>query len=1012
MKKIILILMIVFTTQVTFAQVKTVKGSVTDATGLPLPGATVAVQGESKATTTDFDGKFSIETQKGKTLNISFVGLGTKSVVVGDNTEIKVQMKESSTNALNEVVVTSLGIKRTKKSLTYAAQELKGEELTLVKDANLTNALAGKVAGLVVSRSASGTGGSTKILIRGNSSFGGGQPLYVIDGIPLLNFSPTQPSGTFGAGTGNRDGGDVVSLLNPDDYDAVTVLKGASASALYGSQGSQGVILLSSKKPKEGIGSFNVSSVSTFDNVTNLPKFQTEYINAPGAIQSWGAKQNSPDYVKSFFNTGVTQITSFNFSTGSAHSTTSLSYANTSSSGVIPGNALKKNNFGIHQTSKFFDDRLTVTADAKYTSQFVNNRPTNALYFNPLTGLYLMPRGSNYQDLKNNFETLDPVRNIYAQNWPSLEDVQQNPFWVINRNKSEDTNNFFNGSVGLNYKVTKWLNVASRYSYDRVENGYEKFVYATTQATLAPINGKYFNINSLNEQRYADLIATINTSFNSNFSFTANLGTSITNQSSKSVNLDSGTGNGGLLYVNLFTLSNFVNNANNYQSGSAREVQSVFATASLGYKKYLFLDVTGRNDWSSTLVNTSNPSFFYPSVGLTGLISEMATLPEWVSFGKVRASYAQVGKDLGANITSPRRAVANGGISLVAAGPLPGESLKPELKSEVELGTEWRFFNNKFGFEFSYYDSTTKNQYVQVPAPATNPYGYSYYGFNAGSIRNHGIELVLNSRVITTDKFSWDLAVNYSLNKNVVQDIPTELGGRINLTSADGNGYQYALIQGRPYGVIEARTFKKNAQGQILLNADGSIQAEGTFKEVGNANPNYLASLSNTFKLGSFYANVLVDARVGGSVLSLTQSILDQYGVSQATADARNAGGVAINAVYAAGPNAGQAYSGKYDAERYYSQVGGRNGISGEYVYDATNVTLREVSIGYKLNTKKLSFINSANVSLIARNLAFIYKKAPFDPNVTLSTGNALQGVDVFGMPSTRSIGLNLNVKF
>ncbi len=316
-------------------------------------------------------------------------------------------------------------------------------------------------------------------------------------------------------------------------------------------------------------------------------------------------------------------------------------------------------------------------------------------------------------------------------------------------------------------------------------------------------------------------------------------------------------------------------------------------------------------------------------------------------------------------------------------------------------------FNNRLSFEISYYNSETKNQYLQVLAPVGNREGVIYYGFNAGNIENKGIEAIVTGGIIRNDKFSWDTTINFSKNKNRVNGIPAELGGRLNLTEAGVNSYRYALIEGRPFGVIEGINFKKDDQGRILLNDDGTFQRTD-FEEVGNSNPDFMLGFSNTFKLGSFTANILLDGRFGGDVMSLTQAQNDAFGVSKASGDARNAGGVAINGVRASD---GVPIT-SVDAQSYYTQVGGRAGISGEYVYDATNVSVREVSIGYNINSKLLPFIEKASVSLIARNLFFIYKDAPFDPNIALSTGEGLQGVDIYGLPSTRSIGLNLNITF
>lgn len=1010
MKKVLLIVMVLFTAQVTLAQVKTIKGVVSDSKGIPLPAANVVVKGESNGASTNFDGSFSIEAKAGAILEISYLGYETKSVTVGESSTISVQLTEAGSTALSEVVVTSLGIKKSKKSLTYSAQELKGEDLVRAKDPNLMNTIAGKIAGVAVTKSAGGTGGSTKVTIRGNSSTTNNNPLYVVDGVPMLNISSVQPNDSFGSTQGgNRDGGDVIGLLNPDDFEGMTVLKGASATALYGSQGARGVVLLTSKKAKEGVSTFRVSSNTTVETAAYLPKFQTSYIAKPGADESWGAAQSTPDHTRDFFETGITQISSFGFSTGSENSATNVSYANTSSDGVLPTNSLSKNNFSVRQMGKFFGDKLTVNANANYTSQYVTNRPTSGLYFNPLTGLYLMPRGNDFGYYKDNFEIFDPARNMMVQNWMTDRDIEQNPYWGLNRNKSKDGNQYMNGSVGLNYKVNKWLSVGSRYNYDRVTSEFDKEIYATTQGTLSHPNGRYININDVSTQNYGDLIATINTNINENLTFFANVGTSFTKTSiNDETVLDSDPS--GLGITNWFTLHNFNSNTGNYQNyGYRREQQSVFAAATFGYKNMLYVDVTGRNDWSSTLANTGNMSFFYPSVGATWLISETFAMPEAISFGKVRASYAQVGNDVPAFYTSPTSAytAANPQNINPTVGPRPGTNLKPESQDSYELGTEWRFVNNRFGIELTYYNNETKDQLLTIPAPSTNAEGYQNYAYNGGVIKNNGIEVLLNARIIDNDKFKWDATVNYSKNTNEVSGLPEELGGTVILTQPGVNSYRYSLINGRPFGVIEGINFKKDSQGRILLNADGSFQ-KTDFEEVGNANPDYMLGLNNSFKWNNFFLNFTIDGRFGGDVMSLTEAVNDQFGVSKTTGDARNAGGVAINAVY---PD-GTAYAGKYPAESYYSQVGGRAGITGEYVYDATNVSLRELALGYTFDIKNSKIFKTANLSLVGRNLFFFYKDAPFDPNISLSTGNGLQGIDVYAAPSTRSVGLNLNVTF
>jgi TonB-linked SusC/RagA family outer membrane protein len=1010
MKKIFLIFMIVFTAQVSLAQVKNVKGVITDAEGMPLPGASVAVQGGQKGSSTDFDGLYTIEVQKGQTLVFSYVGLETQSIVVGDVATINVKMKQASSNALNEVVVTSLGIKKSKKSLTYAAQEVKGEELTRVKDANLMNSLSGKVAGLIVGKSSAGAGGSVKVTIRGNSSATNNQPLYVVDGIPLLNTSSAQSNQVFGdTAGGNRDGGDAISMINPDDIESMTVLKGASAAALYGSQGANGVILVTTKRGKEGKVTANYNSSIFVDNVVSLPKFQTNYGAATGATTTWGAKKNSPDHVKDFFDTGMTFINSISVNGGTDKSTTSLTYANTRVDGVMPTNEFKKNNIALRQSIKMFDDKITVDASLSYAEQKIINKPTNALYYNPLTGVYLFPRGNDFNYYKQNFEVFDPARNLMTQNWPTAtSDIIQNPYWIQNRNQSIDQNQSLITSASINYKANNWLSIKARGGYNRLYNTFDKRIYAGTNATLAPSTGRYIYSDSESSQLYGDLIATINTKFNDDFTFNANVGTSITKSTINNA-YTSDSGLFGLVNANWFNTGNFVSSLKNSQTvGARKEVQSVFASATFGYKEMLYLDVTGRNDWSSTLVNTNNEGFFYPSVGITGILSEMVTLPQAISYAKVRASFAQVGNDVGAFLTTPLWTLSAGNPTNPTVGPQPGTSLKPEKQNSYEFGTEWRFINNRIGFDFTYYQNETKNQLITSPAPIPNTTGYTNYAFNAGSIQNKGFEVTVSGKAIVSDNFSWDVALNYASNKNTVLDLGTVNGGKntVILTNGDPNSYRYVLEVGKPFGEIQGKNILRNPQGQIMLDADGRIQ-KTDWVDLGTSNPDFMMGFSNTFKYKKIFLNVLIDGRFGGHVMSMTQAMLDFYGVSKATGDARDAGGVKVNAVK---PDGTAVTS--MSAQDYYTQTGDRSGATGEYMYKATNVKLGELSLGYTFDFSKETIFKTVNVALVGKNLFFFYKDAPFDPNVTLSSGEGLQGVDIFGAPSTRSIGLNLNLTF
>ncbi len=984
----------------------TIVGNVATEDGSPLPGANVIVVGTQYGGTTDSEGHYAIKVSAG-TYTVRAEYIGYESATVENITVTEGQSTQAnfslSTSALTgeEVIVTALGIKKEKKALTYAAQDIKSDELTRVKNANLFNNLSGRVSGVAVSRSASGTGGTVKLTIRGNSSTRNNQPLYVIDGVPVSNVSPTQANSTWEG----RDGGDAVSLINPEDVESMTVLKGASASALYGSQGANGVIIINTKKGEVGKAVIKVSSSTTFDKVANLPEFQTEYGAAEGAESSWdGGKKSSPNHVPGFFNTGVTKINSVSLSAGTEKAQTYFSYANTSSAGVIPTNQLTKHNFSIRETAKLLDDKLTLNASVTLADQTIHNKPTNGYYHNVLTGLYWFPRGNDFDSYKTNYETLNETRNLMAQNWLTDSHTDQNPFWILNRNATDERNQRLLAATSFAYTVNENLSIRSRLSIDKFFNTYERKIYATTQGTLSHPNGRYIYSKSNDTQLFADLIASFNKQVNDNIELTVNAGTSIrNNRIGDRINIDSGT-SPGLNKANWFTLANF--NGLNYLSQGVRskkEIQSVFGNALIGYKAMVYADVSVRNDWSSALVNTDNVSFFYPSFGVTAILSELTSLPDMVDFAKVRVSQSTVGNDIPAFITSPRNAISAGSVAGPSVGPRPGVSLKPELQKSFEVGTEWKLFDNRLGIDLTAYNSTTENQYITVGAPSTNPFGYSSYAFNAASIENKGLELSLYATPVRSAGLSWTTTLNYASNKNMVSGIPEDLNGRLILTSS--NGYQYVIENGKPFGVLEASSLLRDSQGRIQLDANGALQKTG-WEEVGNAMPDFTLGWANQINFNDFSLNVLIDGRFGGEVMSITEGMNDMFGVSKRSGDARNAGGVKINAVDASG-NAVTTY----DAKAYYSLIGNRAGALGEYIYDATNISVREVSLSYKLGLN-VPYIKAASVSLVGRNLFFLMKKAPFDPNITLSTGEGFQGVDNFGQPLTRSIGFNVNLTF
>lgn len=1023
---------LLLTVQISFAQEKEITGTVTSKTdGIPIPGVNVLVQSTTKGAQTDFDGKYSLTASAGEVLTFSYIGMTTSKVTVGTSSVINVQLTEDA-QQLNEVVVTALGIKKERKTLTYSAQDVKGDDLTRVKQTNPINSLSGKSAGLTITRSASGVGGATKVVLRGNSSTSNNDPLYVIDGIPMLNSGNGQNgeepgTNVFGSQIGNRDGGDITSLINPDDVESMTILKGASAAALYGSQGANGVILITTKSGKDGVIKVNVNSTFTVDDVISLPKLQTEYqslsvgqaITENGRVinpKSWGAKTNGlSNSVDDFFNTGSTSTQSISLSAGTKKAQTYFSFANTFANGVMPDNKLNRNVLNLRETAAFLDNKIEVSANVSLSDQRIWNRPTNGLYSNALTGLYLNPVGIDLNTYKNKFEYFNSATNMMDQYATSFdENIQQNPYWIINRNRSKDIAQRVLASVSVKYQITDNFSLQSRGSLDKSFFTFDKRMYAGSDLTFVPTTGRYILEKTENTQQYLDLIANYTKDFSEDLEFGLTLGTSLTKYSTgDQILLDSGPE--GLRFPNEFTIANFESSNGIAQRVSNREVQSVFGAANIGYKGMLYLDITGRTDWSSTLVNTASSSFFYPSVGLTGVLTEMFEMPESVSFSKVRISYAEVGKDIPAFATIPLRTIGTtgsggtiGSANQASFAPREGETLKPENQKSFEIGTEWRFLGNRLGLDLTYYSSNTENQIFFIAAQP-NIQGYVQNIVNAGEISNKGIELVLNGKPIANENFKWNSILNFASNKNKVVSVHPSLdNGEAILTAPGVNGYGYSLVEGEDFGSIRGRSIVRNANDLPLVTDDGSgnLTIEATaFETIAHAQPDFTLGWNNTFDYKNFSFNFLIDGKFGGDVVSVTEAINDFYGVSQASANARNTNNGMIDVVTTGGTAT------QMTAQDYYTKTGGRAGLLGEYVYDATNISLRELSIAYTLpNAGK--FFESVRLSLIANNLFFIYKDAPFDPNIAASTGIGLQGVDIYGQPSTKSIGLNINVNF
>ncbi len=1017
-----------FQTPVQAPATSPIKGVVKNEKGEPLSNVTVSVRGSARQTLTNEKGEFAVLAGETDVIELTSVGYDATDVTVGSQKILQIVMKQADAS-LTTVVVTALGIRRSEKSLTYATQQVNGEQLTAVKTDNLMNSLNGKVAGLTISPSASGVGGSAKVILRGSrSANGNNQPLYVIDGIPISNGANAngQPGGTYG---GTPDGGDGISNLNPEDIASISVLEGASAAALYGSQAQNGVILINTKKGRAGQTQINFSSSIFTQNIAYKPKFQNSYgQTSTTATDSWGApiKGGGHDNLNDFFQTGTNWTNALNVSGGGPNAQTYFSYANTEARGIQPNNKLQRNNFTVRETARLLHDKLTVDANVSYITQKINNSPALGLYENALTGLYLFPRGLDIHPYKNHFLNADST-GFARQNWPFNDGLyQQNPWWVVNMEPSVANRNriLFNGS--LRYEVTSWLNVQVRGNVDRISDDYEYDLFSGTNAIYNNNGHGHMLINSQTaEQKYGDAIINFNVPMHSSFKLNGLVGGSITDNKTTGLYLS-----GDLSTPDFFTGGNIIASLPGLSSVTTSpatqyvppggpnspfpvhsQIQSLFGNLDLSYNDWAYLTVTGRNDWSSNLAFTPNESFFYPSVGLSVILSQLLHTPSFINYGKVRGTYAEVGNTVPPYLTLVQNTQNSSG-QLVFNTANAFRTLKPEKTKSFEFGTEWRMLNNRLNFSFTYYKTNTRNQYFPIQPVTASLYSTGYV--NAGNIQNTGIEFTVGYDVLRDKSFTWNTSVNGAMNRNKIIDVDSR--DSINtflLTQNGNNAYESHITKGGQFGDIYGYTLVRDAQGRVVFTGTGTTadpykpKTNNTFSLIGNPNPRFQLGWRNDFTYKKWTLGILVDGKFGGKVLSLTQAILDQYGVSKATGDARNAGGLRVNGVE---DGTGKAVT-TVDPKTYYEAIGGRNGITGEYTYSATTIRLREASLGYTLPIPA-GFFKSIKVSAVGRNLAYFYKKAPFDPELTISTGNGLSGVDVFNQPATRNVGFSVNASF
>lgn len=985
----------------------TVKGRVLDKGGEPIIGANIRIEGTSTGAVTDINGNFTLTLKPSASLMVSFVGMKSQKISVSGRTQLTITLEDEATS-LDAVVVTALGIKRSQKALSYNVQEMKSDVLTTVKDANFMNALNGKVAGVNITRSAAGVGGATSVVMRGNKSItGSNNVLYVIDGMPIGNANKAGSGGEYG----KPGSGEGISDFNPDDIESLSVLTGPSAAALYGAAAANGVIIINTKKGAAGRLKVHVSTNTEMLRAGVMPEFQNTYGTEPNTYRSWGEKLATPSSFdpRDFFQMGYSTINSVSLSGGTERNQTFVSLASTHAEGIIPNNEYFRYNISGRNTSNFFDNKLQLDLGGSYVMQGDQNMMSGGGYYNPLRPLYLFPRGDNFELVKI-WERYDPERQIFTQYWPYGDagyDLE-NPYWIINREMFTTHKHRYMFNARAQYNIFDWLNVAGRVRMDNTYTTQKNKLYATSRTLFTgdkdveTAKGSYHHSEERYSQTYADLMLNLNKRWGTDWSLTANAGTSYEDHYTTSVGIGGRLG----LIPNFFSSKNFdpINPSPGGEGYRRTRNIALFSSAELGYKSMLYLTATGRLDWASQLVsNGKTPVIAYPSLGVSAVISEMLRLPKYVSYLKVRASFTEVGSPITQTGITPGTitlAMSPGKVNPDGLYPYP--DFHPERTRSWEAGLNARFFGGKLNIDATIYQSNTYNQtLLQSISDAS---GFTGFYIQAGDIRNRGIELAIGYEHEFSKQISWTSNLTYTRNVNRVMQLVKNYKNPI-----DGTLFDIDVLTSPKYmrpGDSMNDIFSSN--GILVKGKDGRFIEEGSGYKIdktqrlklGSSAPDFMMGWNNTFSAYGFNLSFLISARFGGYVTSQTQAMMDGFGVSKVTADARDAGGVMID---------GQLY----DAKRYYTTIGGKDYLQAYYLYDATQIKLQELSVGYSLPKKWLGkTLANASIALIGRNLVSLYRRAPFDSDMAGGTGTYSAGGDNFMPPSLRSIGFSLKVGF
>lgn len=981
----------------------------------PLEGATVTNVTTKESTATDKAGIANLEASSGDELRVTLLGyVGQTTIVRSESTvEVILTPKEQK---ISEVVVTALGIKRETRGLTYATQQISADAVNDARDnsGNIMSSLTGKVAGAVVTTASSGPGAAARVVLRGNKSISGNNnALVVVDGVPYDNSAGPQATGT----TPNYGSSDGAANINPDDIESINILKGPSAAALYGSRAANGAIVITTKQGREGRYSIDYNGSAAIDQVNMLTNFQNTYGRGNGGVagsnvgESWGERGTTySDNVRNFFQNSSTFNNSISTYGGTEKVQGYMSYSNNKIGGIFQGNDLKRNSLNVRLNTEIIP-RLKTDVKLNYVNQQIDNRPRLGDMGIPIEA-YIMPRDMDEAELKD-YETIDPVNGEPIRKYWSGSAVYDNPYWSLNRTSVNEVRDRITALGSVTYQLTDWLDVLGRYSFDKYKDVVDgSFYHSTVSLGNVREGGEYYETHTEYSEQNFDFLLNGKNGLSDHIQLNYNVGTSFLKRNySTFQNMANGLSIPNQFSFRMATTPEFLN-VSRYE----RQLNSIYGSAQLGFYDNIFLDLTARNDWSSTL--ESPHSYFYPSAGLSVVFHEWLNMPNWVTFGKARASYTQVGNDPAPYLLNQLYQFGLGaGKGFVSRNPTKAiPDLKPEQTKSFEAGLDMRFFNDRLTFDATYYKSNTINQLLFLGLPMAS--GFSREYINAGDIENRGFEIQLTGVPVRNDRFSWSTNVNFATNTNTIIELH-EKTKRANIT--DNTKYATVVVnEGEKYGDLYGHVWKKDVNGQYIVDANGLPVVEANQK-LGNFNPKALLGWTNTFTYGNISLHTLIDARIGGEIVSGTAAYLAAFGVADYT-EAHREGGWVIPGVHADGT----ANSTAITAQQFWTTVGqnGRDAWGEFFTYDMTNVRFRELAVSYKFNVESWKGIQAAQISLTGRNLFFFYRgkskldipglgkiKNPIDPEGALGAGN-YQGVEVGLPPAVRTYGLNVKVTF